>query len=69
MANRLVEDPRVDPRIKQMFGNSQASALPEVASREGILAMASQDAIDMPDLGPVLEMGVGCAGSMPMPRR
>ena len=66
MANRLVEDPRVDPRIKQMFACSQPTALPEVASREEILAMASQDAIDMPDLGPVLETVVPSARTVMM---
>lgn len=41
MANRLVEDPRVDPRIKAMFGHSPAAALPEVASREEQLALVA----------------------------
>lgn len=41
MTNRLVEDPRVDPRIKAMFGHMPATRLPDVASRDELLAMAA----------------------------
>lgn len=38
MENRLATDPRIDPRLKQMFGQAEPTLLPEVASREEALA-------------------------------
>jgi len=44
MASKLAEDPRIDPRIKAMFGNLNAMAVGNVASREAILAEEETEA-------------------------
>jgi acetyl esterase len=44
MASKIVEDPRIDPRIKQVFGSFGLPDLPSVASREELLAQESTDA-------------------------
>ncbi len=41
MANKMDTDPRIDPRIKALFGRLPAQALPDVSSREEILAAAN----------------------------
>jgi acetyl esterase/lipase len=41
MDSRMLEDPRVDPRIKAMFGKVPGTRLPDVASREELLAMVA----------------------------
>jgi len=38
MASKLAEDPRIDPRIKAMFGGMVLTAAGDVASREDLLA-------------------------------
>jgi acetyl esterase/lipase len=38
MASKLAEDPRIDPRIKAMFGQADFTAAGDVASREAMLA-------------------------------
>jgi acetyl esterase/lipase len=38
MASKLVEDPRIDPRIKAMFGAMEVMAIGDVSSREELLA-------------------------------
>jgi acetyl esterase len=42
MANRLVEDPRIDPRIKALFGGLTVTAMPKVTSREEYLALVAR---------------------------
>jgi acetyl esterase len=39
MSNPVVEDPRIDPRIKRMFADWTPLTLPDVPSREALLAM------------------------------
>src|SRR5271165_2829891 len=38
MASKLAEDPRIDPRLKAMFGSMEVMASGDVASREELLA-------------------------------
>lgn len=44
MASKLVEDPRIDPRIKAIFGSVELPALPSVASREELLEQENSEA-------------------------
>ena len=44
MASKLAEDPRIDPRIKAVFGSVELPALPSVASREELLQQEYSDA-------------------------
>ena len=44
MASKLAEDPRIDPRIKVIFGSVELPALPSVASREELLEQENSDA-------------------------
>lgn len=44
MASKLAEDPRIDPRIKAIFGMVELPALPSVASREELLEQEYSDA-------------------------
>lgn len=64
MASRLMEDPRIDPRIKAMFGHVPATALPEVASREELLAMvaAGPPPVEMPEAHAPFEAAVPSTG-------
>ena len=43
MTSKLLEDPRIDPRIKAMFGEFALHALPDAESREQLLAEANSD--------------------------
>lgn len=43
MSNRVVEDPRIDPRLKAMFAQWAPPRLPNVASREELLALEEQE--------------------------
>jgi acetyl esterase len=38
MASKLAEDPRIDPRLKEVFGSMNVTAIGDVASREDLLA-------------------------------
>ncbi len=42
--SKLVDDPRIDPRIKAVFGSFDLPALPSVASREELLAQENSEA-------------------------
>jgi acetyl esterase/lipase len=44
MASNILDDPRIDPRIKALFGNFDLPAQGNAASREQILAEANSDA-------------------------
>ena len=44
MASKLVDDPRIDPRIKAMFGTLSFTASGDMASREAMLAAENSDA-------------------------
>lgn len=41
MANRVVDDPRIDPRIKQMFGEFPSTSRGDAASRQELLDEAN----------------------------
>jgi len=43
MASKLVEDPRIDPRIKAMFGAMEVMATGDVSSREALLAQENSN--------------------------
>jgi acetyl esterase len=43
MSNKLVEDPRIDPRLKAMFAQWVPPPLPNVASREELLALEDRE--------------------------
>ena len=43
MASKLAEDPRIDPRIKAIFGGWDVRPLGNVASREELLAIENSD--------------------------
>ncbi len=43
MASRLADDPRIDPRIKAVFGSFSLPVLPSVASREELLAQENSE--------------------------
>jgi acetyl esterase/lipase len=43
MASKLAEDPRIDPRIKTMFAAIELPSLPDVASREELLAQETSN--------------------------
>ena len=43
MANKLTEDPRIDPRIKAIFGELELSSGQDVESREQLLAAANTE--------------------------
>jgi acetyl esterase len=43
MPSKLAEDPRIDPRIKQIFGAWEVRSLDDVASREDLLAIENSD--------------------------
>lgn len=44
MASKITLDPRIDPRIKAMFGNMDLPGLPDVESREELLAQENSPA-------------------------
>ena len=44
MASKLAEDPRIDPRLKAMFGAMEMMATADVASREELLALEHSEA-------------------------
>lgn len=44
MSNRLLEDPRIDPRIKAFFGDLDLTPAPDVSSREAMLSAFSPSA-------------------------
>jgi acetyl esterase len=44
MASKLAEDPRIDPRIKAMFGAMQTASGGDIESREALLAESNSDA-------------------------
>jgi acetyl esterase len=44
VASRILDDPRIDPRIKALLGNFDLPAQGDAASREQILAEANSDA-------------------------
>jgi acetyl esterase/lipase len=44
MATKLAQDPRIDPRLKEVFGNWSVPSLRDVASREELLAEESTEA-------------------------
>lgn len=65
MASRLMEDPRVDPRIKAMFGSAPGTVLPDVSSREELLAMvaaAKAPPVALPEAHAPFEAAVPSAG-------
>ncbi len=43
MSSKLAEDPRIDPRIKEIFAGWEVRALGDVASREDLLAVENSD--------------------------
>ena len=43
MSNKITADPRIDPRIKAVFGNFPTVALPDAESREQLLEEANSD--------------------------
>jgi len=43
MASKLAEDPRIDPRIKAMFAAIELPSLPNVSSREELLAQETSN--------------------------
>ena len=43
MASKLLEDPRIDPRIKAMFGSWNFPAQGDAQSREQLLAEANSE--------------------------
>jgi acetyl esterase/lipase len=43
MASRLAEDPRIDPRLKAMFGERELMAVGDVASREELLVLENSE--------------------------
>jgi acetyl esterase/lipase len=59
MPNKIAEDPRIDPRIKALFGGLPVTAPPRVESREALLAALSQARPDpdAPTLMSVLAAG------------
>src|SRR5713226_390408 len=44
MASKILDDPRIDPRIKALLGNFDLPAQGNAASREQILAEANSEA-------------------------
>ncbi len=50
MVNRIREDPRIDPRIKAIFGDVPFTSLPDVASREELLASVASTSINEPEI-------------------
>ena len=46
MASKILDDPRIDPRIKTLLGNFDLPAQGNAASREQILAEANSEATD-----------------------
>src|SRR5208282_5566538 len=44
MASKLAEDPRIDPRLKEVFGGMKVPVLGNVASREDLLAEENTEA-------------------------
>ena len=44
MASKLAEDPRIDPRIKAVFGAMDLTTSGDIASREALLAEANSEA-------------------------
>jgi len=46
MSSKLADDPRIDPRIKTMFGAMQATVAGDVADREQLLAEETGEAAD-----------------------
>jgi acetyl esterase len=44
MASKLAEDPRIDPRLKAVFGSMKVPALGNVGSREDLLAEENSEA-------------------------
>ena len=44
MVSKLAEDPRIDPRIKAVFGSFALPALPSVSSREELMAQENSEA-------------------------
>src|SRR3546814_13370748 len=47
MTSKLMEDPRIDPRIKAMFGSADPLILPNVSSREELLAQENSNTADV----------------------
>ncbi|MBD3648236.1 MAG: esterase, partial [Pseudomonadales bacterium] len=43
MANKIADDPRIDPRIKTIFGNMPSRSLGDVDSRETLLVQAGTE--------------------------
>src|SRR5271170_3848403 len=44
MASKLAEDPRIDPRLKEVFGSMKVAVLRNVASRDDLLAEENTEA-------------------------
>ena len=51
MPSKLAEDPRIDPRIKAVFGAMAVTAAGDVASREALLAEANSEAARAAEAG------------------
>lgn len=49
MTNPILDDPRIDPRLKAVFGHLPPTVLPEVPDRETLLAMAAETMKAMAD--------------------
>src|SRR3546814_13306176 len=47
MTSKLMEEPRIDPRIKAMFGSADPMILPNVSSREELLAQENSNTADV----------------------
>jgi acetyl esterase/lipase len=46
MASKLASDPRIDPRLKAMFGGMESAPQPDAANREEILALENSEEAD-----------------------
>src|ERR1700732_3969137 len=44
MASKLAEDTRIDPRLKEVFGSMNVTAIGDVAGREDLLAEENTEA-------------------------
>src|SRR3546814_20203584 len=49
MTYKLMEDPRIDPRIKAMFGSADPLILPNVSNREELLAQENSNTDEVRD--------------------
>ena len=45
MDSKLVTDPRIDPRLKALFGSMEMATAGDVASRDGVGAVAEEERV------------------------